>query len=144
MKKFLMILILASLTSTCFAFKEPDPERWEEIGGNDKLTVWIDKETLMINTEKSQQSEHCGHTYVTTWFIQHKHDEKGHNLVKVEADLNCRTLDFRYVAQCDENGEVTESQEAPRRNPSSVLPNTVGEAMILAIEDKKKAKESFW
>ena len=76
MKKFLMILILASLTSTCFAFEKPNPDRWEEIGGNDELTMWIDKETLMINTEKSQQSEHCGHTYATTWIMQHKKAKK--------------------------------------------------------------------
>ena len=145
MKKILMfILMMISITSTCFAFEEPNSERWKKIGEDGKLAMWIDKQTLIINTEQSQQSEHCGHTYVTTWSIQHENSKQGHDLIKVEADLNCRTLDFRYAARYGEDGAVIESAEAPSRKPFSVLPGTVGEVMILAIEELKKSKESIW
>ena len=76
----LLILVLTTLlSSTCFAFRDPDPNQWFFYSQNGTLDIWMHKTDVsryQNNNNNGYYDPHRGHVYYTFWVLMQDNDTK--------------------------------------------------------------------
>ncbi len=137
MKKILLILflILAIIPKIVFAFEPPDPNRWYWAGSDEKIGVWIDKQTLVASKENNANSSCFNHRYVTSWEMWYNSQDKTTILCNSIYDLDCRKRKDLSAITYDEFGRAINSVIPASPIFLPIPPDTWGEGLLnLMIE----------
>lgn len=123
MKKVLPIalILLILLSATCFAAYEPDPARWQWLGSNDEVGVFLDKDTVRYNDD---------HTTVDFWLCIVCPQENAHYLqnYKIDkTDMNIFLLHATKYNSSTNNVIDSHTYQFWELHPSKITPGSNGE-----------------
>lgn len=125
----LLILVLTTLlSSTCFAFRDPDPNQWFFYSQNGTLDIWMHKTDVsryQNNNKNGYYDPHYGHVYYTFWVLMQDNDTKEEIIFRNKIDIQCRTITNLQSVKYDENGKVLNSYINPYPQPEPVVPGSI-------------------
>ena len=140
----LLILVLTTLfSSTVFAFKEPDPDKWFFYSQNQNGTtyIWMHKTEVSRYQNNSYYDPHKGHVYYTFWVLMQDNETKEEFIYRLKVDIQCRTITYLQFSKYDENGKFLKSYVDPNPEPEPVVPDTFAASYCdywMKMEDANK------
>lgn len=142
MRKLVTLLTLAimSISSICYAFEQPDPNRWLWLGSDDKMGIWLDMQSFKI--EKIRKSiGHDGHNSANLWIQFYKSNEDQHAMQNFICDFDCNSISSASVVVYNSNNEVVDSFTPMYTEFHTVVPGSLGEYLYIMAEQIKEKKE---
>lgn len=135
MKKIIALLFIMFLflSSICNAFEPPNPNRWLWVGSDEKIGIWIDRQTIKASKDTNRYSSTYGCRFVQSWELHYYADENTHYIANVEHNLDRRLRRTLSLTKYDDSGNVIYSDDDKSRY-HSIIPGSWGEAVFVYME----------
>ena len=119
----ILLALLITLSSTCFAAYEPDPARWTWLGSTDEVGCFVDRETVQYSDN--------GDT-VSFWVCYVVPHENSYNIMNIKTSKPDRTITVLHISEYnDKTNKLISSYTYAswEQKPESVIPGTWGETL---------------
>jgi hypothetical protein len=140
----LSLIILLSISTSCFAFDTPQPPRWKWVGSDKKFGVWVDTESCTFFTESAKKHSHKNHKFAIVWTLWYHAETNNHELVREKYDFTCRKTAILSYIEYNDNGEVLNTHTVDYPSYRDIIPKTWGEAIFETVYDLYKKENSFF
>ena len=135
MKKLIVLLfiLILSVSSICNAFEPPNPNRWLWVGSDDKIGIWIDRQTIKASKDTNRYSSTYGCRFIQSWEMHYSTEENTHFIANVEHNLDRRLRRTLSLTEYDDSGKVIFSDDdISRYHP--IIPGSWGETILTYME----------
>lgn len=141
-----LIIMLFSLTSTCFAINPllssskssviPDnTDRWKLIYMSpDSFVIFVDSENYIPTFEALHTN--CRMADAWEWHVRLKKDFSGfedtYSILNIIYDFSCKTISIKRIIEYDRNGKML-GDFSYRGMPERIIPSSEGELIFKAM-----------
>ena len=126
---FLCLTMLGLFPKDVYCF-EPDPNRWEYVGGiQSDVGVFFDKETIEIQRRSYLNN-------VKVWICYADPNSRMYKYHYIILDMAERMIGLQGVVIRSYDGEVIESDSVTYVTYDRIVPNSIGETLYLYIKKK--------
>ncbi|ADB47428.1 hypothetical protein LK430_08905 [Acidaminococcus fermentans DSM 20731] len=119
----IVLAVLLSFMTLCFAEFQPDPSRWVWINSNETTGLWFDKRTVSVK-------QNYGRYQVRLWTLQYENSpDEYYAKILYNVDINNRQIYIMEGLKYDMQGNLIDSVYANqiKDNPVNVVPDTNSE-----------------
>lgn len=118
----ILLILLVLLSATCFAAYEPDPARWIWLGSDDKVGIFLDKETITYSDDKNTVE------FWVCWVYPEKNQFINEN-TKMDKSTKTYTNLSYTIYDCETKEPISSHTYALwEQKTEKIVPGTLGEA----------------